>query len=123
MTTDFDPVLENWYHHLDKGMEFRVVAIDEAEDVVEIQYFDGSIEAIDLDAWYELDIETAEEPENWSGALDIAEIDDLGTEITDTPAEDWRAPQEELLHPGENEPLIGAEPFEEWEEEYREGES
>ena len=122
MTTDIDPILDNWYRHLDKGQEFRVVAIEDADGVVEIQYFDGSIEAMELEAWYELDIETAEPPENWAGALDIAELDDLGTEITDTSTADWRAPQQELGHATGNEPLIGKEPADEWEETPREGE-
>lgn len=109
MTADLDPITGNWYQHLDKGQEFCVVAVDDEEGAVEIQYFDGSIEAIDLDAWYELEIETAEEPENWAGALDIAETDDLGEEVTDTTAADWRAPEEEIVHPAENEPLIREE--------------
>ncbi|MGB5474568.1 MAG: DUF6763 family protein [Gammaproteobacteria bacterium] len=121
MTTDIDPVLGTWYRHLDKGQEFCVVAIEDADGVVEIQHFDGSIEAIDPDAWYELDIETTEAPENWAGALDIAERDDLGTEVTDTSAADWRAPQQELGHTVGNEALI-ADEAEEWEETSREGE-
>jgi len=37
----------------------------------------------------------SEEPENWTGALDIAEKDDLGTGVTDTSAGDWSEPGEE----------------------------
>lgn len=122
MTTGLDPILGNWYRHLDKGQEFCVVAIDDDDGVVEIQYFDGAIEAVDAEEWYELEIETAEEPENWAGALDIAELDDLGEEVTDTSVSDWRAPQEELRHAAENEPLIGIEPLDEWEEPPRTGE-
>lgn len=121
MTTDIDPMPGNWYRHLDKGQEFCVVAVDETDGIVEIQYFDGDIEEIEMEAWYELEIETAEEPENWSGALDVAETDDLGEEVTDTSAADWRAPQEELRHPVGNEPLIEAEPVDELEEPPREG--
>jgi len=121
MAADIDPVLESWYRHLDKGQEFCVVAVDD-DGFVEIQYFDGSLEAIDLEAWYELDIETADEPENWSGALDVSETDDLGTEITDTTEADWRAPAEEVRHQADNDPLIEAEPFDSMEEP-REGES
>ena len=122
MATDIDPVPGNWYRHLDKGQEFCVVAVDD-DGLVEIQYFDGSLEAIDPEAWYELEIETAEEPENWSGALDVAEADDLGTEVTDTTEADWHAPEEEVRHHAENEPLIETEPFESWEEEPGAGES
>ena len=96
MVTEADPILENWYQHLDKGQKFRVVALNEDEGLVELQYFDGDLEEIDVDGWYQLEIEPIEPPENWSGPLDIAEIDDLGTEITDTTAEDWVAPLTEL---------------------------
>jgi hypothetical protein len=36
MTTEADPVLSNWYQHLDKGLSFRVIAINEDEGSVEI---------------------------------------------------------------------------------------
>lgn len=52
--------------------------------MVEIQYFDGDLDELDLDAWYGMEIELTEAPENWSGPLDVAELDDLGTEVTDT---------------------------------------
>ena len=114
MSTDLDPLPGNWYRHLDKGQEFRVVALDEDDGSVCIQAFDGDVETLELDAWHELDIEIAEPPENWSGALDIAEIDDLGTSITDTAPEDWRTPQEELQHPTERDPLIEDEQLDDW---------
>lgn len=96
MTTEADPVLRNWYQHLDKGQKFCVVALNEDEGSVEIQYFDGDVEEIGLDGWYELDIEPIEAPENWTGPVDVAEADDLGTQITDTTTDDWAAPQQEI---------------------------
>lgn len=89
MANEIDPIIGNWYQHLDKGQPFQVVALDEDSGLVEIQHFDGDIEELALDDWYESDLDTAEEPENWSGALDIGERDDLGTEITDTNDGDW----------------------------------
>ena len=96
MPNELDPIPDQWYAHLDKGQRFYVTAIDEGNDTVEIQHFDGDIEEYSLDEWRELEIELSEEPENWAGALDIAEQDDLGTEITDTTPEDWESPQEEF---------------------------
>lgn len=103
MSTESDPVIENWYQHLDKGQKFRVVALNETDGAVELQYFDGDIEEVGLDNWYELDIEPIEAPGNWSGPIDVTEIDDLGTEVTDTSAEDWTAPLQEIKtgEPGE----------------------
>jgi len=101
MPNELDPLLDQWYTHLDKGQRFYVTAIDELNDTVEIQHFDGDIEEYSLDEWRELEIELSEEPENWSGALDIAEQDDFGTEITDTTPEDWDSPQQEFHSPDE----------------------
>jgi hypothetical protein len=96
MTTEADPILGCWYRHLDKGQEFYVVAVDEDNNTIEIQNFDGNLGEVDLQEWRQMDLETIEEPENWSGALDIAEIDDLGTEITDTLPDDWNQPASEI---------------------------
>jgi hypothetical protein len=96
MNTEADPVVGNWYRHLDKGQCFQVVAVDEALGTVEIQHFDGDLEEIDIDVWRQTPLEPADEPENWSGAFDVGELDDLtGTEVTDTPPEDWVEPLDE----------------------------
>lgn len=96
MTTQ-TPVIGQWYRHLDKGQEFQVVALDEDSDTVEMQHFDGDLEELDLQSWFALPLEPIAEPENWSGALDVGEIDDLGTEMTDTRPGDWTEPLEEIL--------------------------
>ena len=38
---------------------------------IEIQYFDGTIEEIDLDDWLEDEIEATEPPEDWTGSVDV----------------------------------------------------
>jgi len=96
MSNEADPILGCWYRHLDKGQEFCVVALDEQNGSVEIQNFDGDLQEIDMEEWRQMELETIEEPENWSGALDIAELDDFGTEITDTLPNDWNAPAREV---------------------------
>ena len=99
MATELDPIVDNWYFHRDKGQRFYVVAVDEEEGTVEIQHFDSDLEEISLNAWYDMDIELSEAPENWSGAMDIVEQDDLGTEITDTKPEDWSEPLQDFREP------------------------
>ena len=96
MPTENDPIVGNWYLHNDKGQRFQVVALDESSGSVEIQHFDGDLEEIELENWYLLDVELTEEPENWGGPLDIGEVEDYGTVITDTTAEEWDEPLEEL---------------------------
>jgi len=88
MTIDIEPILDNWYLHLDKGQKFKVVAIDD-DNLVEIQHFDGDLEEITRRDWDDMDIELSEEPQNWTGSYDIAETDDLGADITETSKEDW----------------------------------
>lgn len=100
MKNQADPIVDNWYQHLDKGQAFQVVAVDEDAGTVELQHFDGDVEEIDLDAWYQLPVEIIEEPENWSGPFDVGEMDDLtGTEVTDTAVADWTEPLEEIVKP------------------------
>ncbi len=99
MLNELDPRIEQWYAHFDKGQRFYVVTIDEQQNTVEIQHFDGDLEEISFDEWRGLQIELSEEPENWAGALDIAEEDDLGTGITDTRPDDWAEPGEDFRPP------------------------
>jgi len=92
MPNELDPIVDQWYFHEDKGQRFFVTAVNDEGESVEVQHFDGDIEEFSLDEWHELDIELSEEPENWSGALDISEQDDYGTEVSDTTADDWDEP-------------------------------
>jgi hypothetical protein len=92
MTTESDPIIGNWYCHLDKGQRFLVVAIDEKTETVGVQNFDGNLDEYEMENWYQLEIEPCEAPENWSGPLDIGNVDDLGTNVTDTSSSDWDEP-------------------------------
>ena len=89
MKANVDPILGNWYRHLDKGYEFQVVAHDATDGVVEIQHFDGDVEALELDDWYEMELEHIEPPEEWAGTVDDFESDDTGYIETDMSDSDW----------------------------------
>lgn len=80
MSTDYDPIPGAWYKDLDKEGEFFVVEVYEDDDIVEIQHYDGDIEEIETDAWYDMNIESIEPPEDWVGPFDGIEVDDLGYE-------------------------------------------
>ena len=43
------PVVGEWYHS--HGQLFEVVAVDDAERVIEIQHADGDLEEIEFDDW------------------------------------------------------------------------
>jgi hypothetical protein len=68
------PGIGEWYR-LRGGELLEVVAFDEAEGTIEVQYFDGTVEEFDLDDWRSQRatgaIEEAEAPEDWSGSVDF----------------------------------------------------
>ena len=80
MSTEIDPIQGNWYRDLDKDEEFFVIDVYEDDGIVEIQHYDGDVEEIELDAWYDLNIEAVEPPGDWVGPYDDVEKDDLGYE-------------------------------------------
>jgi hypothetical protein len=119
MKNEADPIVGNWYQHLDKGQAFQVVAVDEDACTVELQHFDGDVEEIDLDVWYRLPVELIEEPENWSGPFDVGEMDDLtGTEVTDTAVAEWTETLEEIVKPEDRPVDVSSEEGDDWDEGY-----
>jgi hypothetical protein len=86
VSRDFDPVPGQWYEDLDQEEVFKVVSLDPDDMLVRIQWLDGEFEDLDLEAWNELDLEQAEEPEGW-----VDEDEDLDEEDEDEEDldEDW----------------------------------
>ena len=78
MSRDYEPVAGQWYENLEEEESFRVLSVDEDSELVEIEYLDGDIEELDIEAWHEMDLDRIEEPEGWSesDAEDDAEDDD-----------------------------------------------
>ena len=64
------PVIGEWFRRAG-GDSFEVVAIDRDDHTIEIQYFDGTVEEMELEEWRESEIETCEAPEDWTGSLDV----------------------------------------------------
>jgi hypothetical protein len=90
MDKQLDPIIGNWYRHLDKGQTFRIVDIDDDRGVIEAQHFDGDLEEIELGQWPELELALAAAPEDWTGPIDDIEQDDLGYSETEMSQKDWR---------------------------------
>jgi len=69
------PEIGDWYRMRGTGSLFEVVAADLDDGTIEIQYFDGTVEEIDLEdwnvQWEEGALEAAEPPEDWSGSVDV----------------------------------------------------
>ena len=55
-----------------------VVDVNEVQSTVDIQYFDGNIEELEMEEWEEMDLEEIEPPEDWTGPMDDQEADDRG---------------------------------------------
>lgn len=122
MPNELDPLEDQWYTFVDKGQRFYIVAIDEDASTIEVQHFDGDLEEYSFDDWRELGVELSEAPENWDGALDLGELDDLGTEITDTNQEDWSEPQQDFRPTGQEKLIPDLEAsVDEYDEDYIEG--
>ena len=88
VSRDYEPVPSQWYENLEEEDSFRVLSIDEDSELIEIEYLDGEIEEIDLEAWHEMDLEKIEEPEGWS------ESDDEDTD-EDEDEDDWDEDEDE----------------------------
>jgi len=68
-----DPEIGSWYQSAN-SLLFKVVAIDEHDDTIEIQYFDGTIGELEMELWESLAPEQLDAPDDWSGPFD--DIDD-----------------------------------------------
>ena len=77
------PIVGAWFTSVENGL-FEVVAWDRLEGVIEVQYFDGTIDEYDLESWGEIEPKNAEPPEDWSGSLDIDKLE--GDADLDRPA-------------------------------------
>ncbi|TPQ29223.1 hypothetical protein PL263_11235 [Methylomonas sp. EFPC3] len=93
MTTIADPVIGRWYKDLESNLTFKVVAIEGADESIEVQYANGDLGEYDNESWYGSTIDYIEDPDDWSAPFDDLEADDLG--YTD-PDRHSRADSEDL---------------------------
>jgi hypothetical protein len=56
MPMEEEPVVGAMYEDED-GLAFEVLAFDEDEGTIEVQYEDGKVSEIDIDAWYEMELQ------------------------------------------------------------------
>ena len=64
MGREYEPKAGQWYENLDEDTLFRVVRVDEDEGIITLHYEDDDeAEEIDLDSWYEMDLELSAAPE------------------------------------------------------------
>ena len=70
------PVVGSWYQGTDQ-LKFEVVALDEEEGVIEIQYFDDELDEVEFDVWSQMRVEQTSPPGDWADVYDKLERDDL----------------------------------------------
>lgn len=78
------PVIGSWYRRTN-GQLFEVVAVDEDDATIELQFFDGTIDEVERDTWSKLLIERVAAPEDWSGSVDMDPDDFSGQEEGEIP--------------------------------------
>jgi hypothetical protein len=75
------PGIGDWYR-MNGGALFEVVALDDDDGTIEIQYFDGTVEEMDIEdwdaQWEDGALESAQAPEDWSGSVDVEGGDEEG---------------------------------------------
>jgi hypothetical protein len=95
---EHEPKVGQWYENLEDNDLFRVVSVDEDAELVEIEYVDGDVEELDVEAWHELDLDPTAEPEGWSGADDDEDDDEDDweeDEDEDDDEDDWDEDEDE----------------------------
>lgn len=100
------PTIGDWYR-IRGGDTFEVVALDADDGTIEVQYFDGTVEEMDIEDWQTQNeeglIEDVEPPEDFSGSVDV-EVDDEprssdnygSSETYDSDRRQWASPLEGL---------------------------
>ncbi len=81
------PRIGEWYKNL-LGDAFEIVAQDDEEETLELQYYDGTIEELDRETWETLRPEAINAPADWNGSLDLASEDRINPEVW-SETQDW----------------------------------
>ena len=63
----FFPSVGSWYQELDNSANFEVVAVDEKQGTIEVQYEDGDLTEFDIESWGRLNIITISSKDLESG--------------------------------------------------------
>jgi hypothetical protein len=80
-----EPAVCRWYRRTN-GQLFEVVAVDDDDETIELQFFDGTIDEVDRETWGKLLIERVAPPEDWSGSVDMDPEDYSGREDGEYPS-------------------------------------
>src|SRR6476620_1766791 len=94
------PTIGNWYR-IQGSDSFEVVAFDEDDGTIELQYFDGTVEEMDIEDWQAEKeagaLVEVEPPEDWTGSVDVDPEDDDVRAALDYGEDDDRRPSASKL--------------------------
>src|SRR5262245_64023197 len=120
MASELEPIVGDWYNY--RGRVFTVIDVDEDEGIVEIQYVSGTVQQVDLNAWYDMDLEQSEEPEDWNSDVEdeanVIEHDDSPRDSR-WENEDDEEDEDEDDEEDEDDDWEDDEEEDEWEDEWR----
>jgi hypothetical protein len=91
VSRDYEPVPSQWYENIEEEETFRVLSVDEDSELIEIEYLDGDIEELDVEAWHEMDLERIAEPEGWAAS----HAEEEEEEEEDEDEDDWDEDEED----------------------------
>jgi hypothetical protein len=93
------PCVGEWYRGVTNEL-FEVVAVDDEDGTIEIQYFDGTVAEMDFESWQlqllDRTLDAADAPEDWSGAVDV-ESEDLDRGFEDQARSAWSSPADRSM--------------------------
>ena len=78
------PAVGHWYRRTN-GNLLKIVAVDDEDGTIEVQFFDGTIDEVEFDIWYGLLLEPVDAPEDWSGSVDMDPEDFSGVDGGEMP--------------------------------------
>ena len=78
------PSIGQWFRR-PNGVLLEVVAVDEDQNTVEVQFFDGTIDEIDFETWREQFLVEVAAPDDWLGSVDMDPDDYVGLAADEMP--------------------------------------
>ena len=88
MAQQIQPMIGEWYKTVDDNA-FEVVAFDDNDGSIEIQYADGDVEELDVDTWVEMVAGPVEPAEEWSAGFNSLGNDEYRDVDIAVKTEDW----------------------------------
>ena len=75
------PNIGAWYYDREDQQVFEVVALDDEQGTIEVQYLDGAIGEFDLETWPQLPLVPAAAPEDSDVAYELSQEDRWHDEV------------------------------------------